>query len=365
MDHSIVYYVLRLYRENLLKSAMFENPKVIPCRVIVTWPVINMYRERFIDVVKKYPFAFPEHVASNIEFGEKPGIIYEDRFVRDVFGTVWRFKIKGLGPEPYEYPLADLDRVRNWVLPDPETGYPIGYANPKPMISWEELFENFDRVRDMGGLVVFSLHHFLFQKLMDIIPLNKLLYAIYKGDERFLIALEKIFEYQFNLLRIAKRYGKIDVVAVLEDLGGQTSPLIRPEHLRKYFLPYYKRISGEVRNMGSMLYFHSDGNIMSLADVLLEINAHIINIQDVVNGVENIAKKFKGKVCIDIDIDRQHLIPYGSKEEIFKHIENIVKVLNTDKGGLSIHIEVYPPTPLENIIYLAEACYKYAFQYTF
>lgn len=309
--------------------------------------------------MKRYPLVFPEHDPSTMVFDDRPGIVFEDRFTRDVYGTVWRFRIRGLGGEPYQYPLDDLDKVREWSLPEPEVGYPVGYADPKPMISWEELFNYFDRLREQGKLVVFSLHHFLFQKLMDVIPLNKLIYALYKGDERLVNVLEKIVEYQYGLLRIARRYRGIDVVAFLEDLGGQEGPLIRPQHLRKYFLPHYKRFSSEVRDMGALVYFHSDGRIMPLVDVILEADIDILNIQDTVNGIENIMQKLRGRVCIDLDIDRQHLIPYGTREEIYSHIENAIEKLNTESGGLMLHIEVYPPTPLKNIEYLAEACYRY------
>ncbi|MEM0005695.1 MAG: uroporphyrinogen decarboxylase family protein, partial [Ignisphaera sp.] len=330
-----------------------------PCRIIITRPVLNTYRDEIIGLMKRYPLTFPEHDPSTIVFDDRPGVVFEDRFTRDVYGTVWRFKIKGLGGEPYQYPLDDLNKVREWNLPEPEAGYPIGYADPKPMISWEELFSYFDRLREQGRLVVFSLHHFLFQKLMDVIPLNKLVYAIYRGDERIILALEKVAEYQYGLLRIAKRYRGIHMVAFLEDLGGQESPFIRLQHLRKYFLPYYRKFFDEVRDMDALIYFHSDGMVMPLVDAILEAGIDILNIQDTINGIENIAQKLKGRVCIDLDIDRQHLIPYGTREEIHSHIKNAVEKLGTESGGLMLHIEVYPPTPLENIEYLAEACYTY------
>ena len=71
------------------------------------------------------------------------------------------------------------------------------------MIPWEELFNYFDKLKEQGRIVAFSLHHFLFQKLMDVVPLTKLIPAIYRGDERFLIALKKIADYQYGLLKIA------------------------------------------------------------------------------------------------------------------------------------------------------------------
>ncbi len=353
--------IAKLFRDNFLRSARFSHPDFIPCRIILSRPILYTYKEKILEVIERFPLAFPNYDVSSMKFDNVLATFDENRLVRDVFGTVWRYRIAGLGPQPHEYPLADLDRVWSWELPDPEAGYPIGYADPKPMISWEELFEIFDKARERGDLVVFSLHHFLFQKLMDLIPLNKLLLAIYSGDKRFLAALEKVANYQLGLLKIAKRYNGIDVVAFLEDLGSQDSPLIRPQHLKKYFLPYYKIFFDEVRNMNAFTYFHSDGRIIPLANVILEAKPDILNIQDIVNGIENISAHFKGKLCIDLDIDRQHLIPYGTKEKIFSHFKEVVEKLNTELGGLMIHIEVYPPTPLENIVFLAEACYRYCF----
>ncbi|MEM1525857.1 MAG: uroporphyrinogen decarboxylase family protein [Ignisphaera sp.] len=348
-----------MYKDSFLKAVKFDYPKFIPCRISLPEAMFYIHREKLIDVIKRYPHAFPDYEPSSIRVSETPLELFEDRYVKDVFGTVWRYKVRGLGPQPSSYPLDDLNKVKDWVLPDPEEGYPIGYADPKPMIYWEELFNRFDKLKEQGRLVVFSLHHFLFQKLMDVIPLNKLIYSIYKGDERLLLALEKIAEYQYGLLKVAKRYRGIDVVTFLEDLGSQNSPLIKPEHLRKYFLPYYRKFSKEVKGMGAIAYFHSDGMIVPLIDVILEAEVDVLNIQDVVNNVDNIATKLKGRVCVDLDIDRQKLIPYGTKEEIHNYIRNVIEKLSTERGGLIIHIEVYPPTPIENIEYLAQACYRY------
>lgn len=351
--------VWRIYRAAFLKAARFEKPMFTPCRITISQPLLNMYRENVVELIKRYPLVFPNHDPNEIKFDEESGNIYEDRYTVDVYGTLWRFRIKGLVGVPHRYPLENLDRVHEWSLPDPEAGYPVSFADPRPLMPWEELFSYFDKLKDRGRLVIFSLHHFLFQKLMDLIPLNKLIPAIYRRDERLFIALDKVVEYQFGLLKMAKRYKGIDVVQFLEDLGAQDAPLIRPHHLREYFLPHYRRFFNEVKNMNAVIYFHSDGNIVPLADVLVEMNVDVLNIQDNANGIDNIASLFKGKVCIDLDIDREHLIPYESREKILNHIGNAVEKLDTGSGGLMINIEVYPPIPLENIAYLAEACYRY------
>ncbi|MEM1542352.1 MAG: uroporphyrinogen decarboxylase family protein [Ignisphaera sp.] len=350
--------VWRIHRLNFLKCARLEKPMFTPCRINLSQPILNIYREKIIEIINKYPLAFPDYDPEELRFDEESRDIYEDRYTVDVYGTIWRFRIKGFVGIPHRYPLEDLDRVREWSLPDPETGYPIGFADPRPLIPWEELFNYFDKLKERGRLIVFNLHHFLFQKLMDLVPLNKLIPALYRRDEGLLIALNKIAEYKLGLLKVVKRYRGIDVVVFLEDLGAQDSPLIKPHHLREYFLPYYRRFFNEVKSMNAVIYFHSDGNIVPLANVFLEMDVDVLNIQDSANGIDNIASLFRGKVCIDLNIDKEHLILNKSREEILNYIRNAVEKLETESSGLMINIEVYPPAPLEIIAYLAEACYR-------
>jgi len=42
----------------------------------------------------------------------------------------------------------------------------------------------------------------------------------------------------------------------------------------------------------------------------------ILNLQDMVNGIGWIKENLKGKVCIDLDIDRQRITPYGTEKEV-------------------------------------------------
>jgi ribokinase len=42
----------------------------------------------------------------------------------------------------------------------------------------------------------------------------------------------------------------------------------------------------------------------------------VINLQDRVNGLEWIGGKFRGKTCVDLDIDRQKITPFGTPADI-------------------------------------------------
>jgi hypothetical protein len=56
------------YRANFLKAVRFASPKAIPCRVIVTKPLVNSYREEFMEIVKRYPLAFPDYSVEALKF---------------------------------------------------------------------------------------------------------------------------------------------------------------------------------------------------------------------------------------------------------------------------------------------------------
>jgi len=75
----------------------------------------------------------------------------------------------------------------------------------------------------------------------------------------------------------------------------------------------------------------------------------ILNIQDLVNGVDNIRRKLKGKVCIDLDIGRQKILPFGKPQYVKEHVKRAVRTLNSPEGGLMIQVYPCSPTPPKNI----------------
>lgn len=113
------------------------------------------------------------------------------------------------------------------------------------------------------------------------------------------------------------------------------------------------------REAGVHVYFHTDGYIVDIIPDLIEIGVTILNLQDLCNGLENIKREAKGKICIDLDIDRQSIIPFGTPKEIYSHIKNCIDTLSSPQGGLMLVCGIYPGTPLKNIEVLCEAMYKY------
>jgi uroporphyrinogen decarboxylase len=65
-----------------------------------------------------------------------------------------------------------------------------------------------------------------------------------------------------------------------------------------------------------------------------------VNLQDEVNGISNIKRLLKGRVAIDLDIDRQNITMNGTPSEIKEHIHRIVEELGSKEGGLSLKTDL-------------------------
>ena len=106
---------------------------------------------------------------------------------------------------------------------------------------------------------------------------------------------------------------------------------------------------------GCVTHFHTDGNIMDIADQICEIAPNILNPQDKANGVDNIAREFKGRMCIDLDVDRQYALPFGTPQEIRDLVEYEIKTLGSPKGGLMMHVEARSDVPPDNLEAVVDA----------
>jgi uroporphyrinogen-III decarboxylase len=157
---------------------------------------------------------------------------------------------------------------------------------------------------------------------------------------------------------------KPDMFSYAEDLGMQVGPMLSPACFRRYIKPVYQRLMQPAREQGCLIHMHSDGDIRTLADDLVDAGVQVINLQDLVNGIDWIAAKYAGKVCIDLDVDRQRITRFGSPAEIDALIREEVEKLGSPRGGLMMIFGLYPGTPLENVAALMDAMEKYATYYS-
>ena len=139
-----------------------------------------------------------------------------------------------------------------------------------------------------------------------------------------------------------------------DDLGMQKGLAIGPEKWRKYLKPCFAAIYKLCKDDNRLVYMHTDGDIHEIMPDLQECGVDMVNPQIRANGLDNLERVCKGKIPINLDLDRQ-LFPFGTPKELKAHVEECVKRLYLPEGGLGLSIEIGPDYPLENIEAICEA----------
>jgi hypothetical protein len=80
----------------------------------------------------------------------------------------------------------------------------------------------------------------------------------------------------------------------------------------------------------------------------------VINLQSRPNSIENIQRLCQNRVTVSVDLDRQFFMPWGTPEELKAHVREIYTTMQGWNGGLWVNLDVYPDTPLENIVAMCE-----------
>jgi uroporphyrinogen decarboxylase len=333
-------------RENLIRAYRFQHPGWIPVSSGFPAPCWEFYGpEALEDLHAAHPVLFPGYVRGSIWPDNLPISAYTiaGRPYTDPWGCVWETRVTGMVGSVRVHPLSHWEAFEGFASPDP------GTSDGLLPVDWGKLAAWAQEARAGGHLVTFWLAHgHTFLRLQDLRGFENVLYDM-ADDEPRLRALISMVE-EFNAA-LVERFLRLDpdMVGIPEDLGSQTGPLLSPAHFRKYIKPSYLRLTRPLRERGVLVHEHSDGCILDLVDDLVEAGGDVLNLQDLVNGIDNIRRVVKGRVAIDLDIDRQEITVKGNPRDIDRHVRECVEELGSPVGGLSLCYQPWPPTPLENV----------------
>jgi len=338
-------------RENYLRNASMTGPEWMPCSVSISGASWDQLREDLEDVLVRHPTLFPSFKRAQRNYDKQdfgPAHRADETFT-DAWGCVWRSAINGIEGQVEENPLADWSEFPSYEPPDPLVQADRGLAN------WESARKRIEAARKAGRLTSGGVPHgFLFMRLYYLRGFDNLMMDVATDAPQLPRLIDMLVEHNKKIVEQWLSFG-VDVVNFGDDLGTQTASMISPENFHRLVTPAYKALMQPCREAGCHVYLHSDGYIMELMDEFIEAGVTIINPQDLCNGIDDLAREVKGRMCISLDIDRQKIIPYGTRAAIRELIEEEVRKLGSPQGGLQMIAGIYPPTPPENIDALCSA----------
>jgi len=345
--------------ENTLRAIRFERPEHIPIIFWINPACWHHYpQDALFELIAEHRLLFPDFTSEDAVLPELAPWERAGEPYTDSWGCVWETTDDGITGSVTRHPLTDWDALKDFTPPNP------AQTNGMAAIDWSAIEGKILKAAAEGKYGVGSLEHgHAFLRLSYLRGYEKLLLDMADGDKRLWQLIEMVKEFS---LGIVQRYVDLGVAMMRypEDLGMQFGPMLSPEHFRKYIKPIYEHLLAPAHKADCLVHIHSDGDIRELVGDLAISGVDVLNLQDLVNGIDWIALNLKGKVCIDIDIDRQQITCFGSPEEIDNLIRREVKKLGSHEGGLMMIYGLYPGIPLENIKAIMDAMERYATFYS-
>jgi uroporphyrinogen decarboxylase len=266
--------------------------------------------------------------------------------VKDDWGIVYVRNPHGL-PVAKGHPVqvpADLD----------------GFRPPQP--SREHLLLlDLARDRFQGDKALFWLMRGTFVRSWRLVGMENLMIQFFDNPDFVHRVAALVTEYNLNQLEMLAAAG-LDVLVVEDDIANTHAPMISPQHFREFINPYNKQLVDRAHELGLKVVRHSDGNLWSLLDMLLETG------YDGLNPLEPQAdmdlKKVKAhcgdKICLLGNIDCMKLLPDGTPGQVDAAVKQAIADAAAGGGYIvcssnSLHPAVDP----ENCIAMFEATKKY------
>jgi uroporphyrinogen decarboxylase len=345
--------------ENTLRAIRFERPEYTPMIFWINPACWHHYEhDALFELMAEHRLLFPHFTVEDAVLPKLAPWEKADKPYTDSWGCVWETTDDGITGSVTKHSLSDWSALEGFTPPDPAR------TNGMTDINWSAIEDKIRAATAEGKYGVGSLEHgHAFMRLSYLRGYEKLLFDMADRDARLWRLIEMVEEFSVEIVR---RY--VDVGAAVirypEDLGMQVGPMLSPGQFRIYIKPIYKNLMAPAHKAGCLVHMHSDGDIRDLVDDLVVSGVDTLNLQDIVNGIDWIAANLKGRICIDLDIDRQQITRFGVPEKIDELIHGEVEKLGSPEGGLMMIYGLYPGVPLENIKAVMDAMERYAAFYS-
>lgn len=295
-------------RELVKRTIQFRSPERVPRQLWVlpwaerTWP-------RELAVIRD---KYPDDIVTAPPFLKTPLKTFGDEFAPGTFIDEWgcRFEnrqwgVMGEVKDPILRSWKDLEAVRLPVerLSVDRRRVDEFCASTNAFVLSKTSVRPFEQLQFLRG------PERLFMDLAD------------RPDELFIL-LERIHGFFKEELELWATTA-VDALFFADDWGGQTSLLVSPVLWREVFKPLYRDYAAIARRSGKALFMHTDGYIADILPDLVEVGIDAVNSQLFCMDIEDLGRRFAGRLTFWGEIDRQWILPYASHAEVAAAVDRV------------------------------------------
>lgn len=327
------------------KTLNFDTPQRIPRHLwLLPWA-----EEHHADSLLQLREKFPDDIQAAPAKYHKPLETVGDRYSQGNYIDEWGCVFENL--EPGIIGIVRKPRIGDWQ--DMED-----FSAPESTLSLDrEAINAFCRESDKFILSETTARPF--ERLQFLRTMEQALVDLIEQPPELFELVERIHSHYCKEIEIWAQTD-IDGIALMDDWGTQSSLIISPDVFRQIFKPMYRDYVEIARHFGKYVFFHSDGFILDIFPEFIEIGIDAINSQIFCMGIKELGERFSGKITFWGEIDRQHLLPDGTREDIVQAVYEVRERLYAE-GGVIAQCEFGLKARPENVFAVFEAWNSFRF----
>jgi uroporphyrinogen decarboxylase len=320
-------------RELIIRTLEFDNPVRIPRHLwLLPWAKTH-YPNELIKIQRD----FPDDIVIADGFLKTPpktiGDAYQIGKYVDEWGCEFESRQAGIIGEVKNPRVTDVSDISS-VTP------PI-----------EALDVNTDGVncfcRDTDKFVLAGCLARPFERLQFLRGTENLMMDLAANLPDLMKLLQKVHQFYIREIEVWCQT-EVDGIWFMDDWGAQRALLISPQMWRKIFKPLYADYIRIIHDHGKKAFMHSDGCITDIIGDLVQLGLDALNSQIFCMDIESLGRQYKGKLAFWGEMDRQHLLPYGSEEDIVSAVMRTYGNLY-HHGGIIAQLEFGPGAKPQNV----------------
>ena len=321
-------------RERVIKTLNHQPVDRAP-RDLWTTPHTYMFRRAELDRLLKayeWDFAGPKY-----SYGPAPRRKGEEAQVgsyTDAWGAVWQVAEPGVAGEIKEPILADWSDLAH-------------YQPPWELLDQANLSEVNKSCAASSAFVKVGTEVRPFERIQFLRGTENVFMDLAYGTKEVAQLLEMLHEFFCRELNLWADTD-VDGVSFMDDWGSQNALLISPETWRAVFKPLYREYCAILKAKKKYVFFHTDGFIEPIYPDLIEIGVDAVNSQLFCMNLEEIGRKYSGQITFWGEIDRQHVLPFGTEQEVRAAVRRARTALDHGRGGVIAHCSWEKGTSYEN-----------------
>jgi uroporphyrinogen decarboxylase len=245
----------------------------------------------------------------------------EQRTYQDKWGVTYRLETEVSG-FPIRGPIQEEKDLASYNPPDPDD--PLVYC---------DLPEAIDRFKGRRAVIWRGLDGFHMACLL-------------RGMENLLMDCVLNPGFVHDLMRLCNDFqtrvavGAIergaDLVVLLDDYADKNSPLMGPERFEMFILPYLKNTVQAVKDAGGYVIKHTDGNIWSILEPIIDTGIDAINPLEPTAGMDigKVKRRYGDRVCVIGNIDCGELLCRGTEEAVREAVRECIRAAAPGGGHI-------------------------------